>query len=266
VKAALGLLLLGFTLLGCDNFIDGQVFFPQRKHDGQPADFGLASREVNFTTADGLRLNGWYLPAPGAVNLLLFCHGNAGNISHRLDNLRLLHRAGIAVFIFDYRGYGLSRGKPSEAGMYQDAEAAWLWAREQAESQGGRVVIFGRSLGGVAATYLAAGHQPAGLILESTFTNLGAMAKSLMPLPGLEGWLKGRFNSLDRAPSVGCPVLMLHGDRDRTVPYRLGQKLFEALPQPKRFITLPGAGHNDTYVVGGPAYFDRLARFVDEPG
>ncbi|MBU1155444.1 MAG: alpha/beta hydrolase [Proteobacteria bacterium] len=265
MRAALGLLLMGLSLLGCDGFIERQVFYPEREYYAQPADFGLTAQDVWLTTTDGVRLHGWYLPAPGASNLVLFCHGNAGNISHRLENLALLNRAGMAVFIFDYRGFGQSQGKPSEQGMYLDAEAAWQWAQGQAQSQGGRVVIFGRSLGGVAATYLASRQQPAGLILESTFTNLGAMAKSFFPLPGLESWLGGRFNSLGRAPQVSCPVLMLHGDADQVVPYRLGQELYEALPQPKRFITLQGAGHNDTYMVGGTAYFDRLAGFVADP-
>lgn len=265
MKSALGLLLVGMSLLGCDGFIERQVFSPELAHYAAPADFGLSAQEVWLTTSDGVRLHGWHLPAPGAANLLLFCHGNAGNISHRLDNLARLHQAGVAVFIFDYRGYGLSQGKPSEAGLYLDAEAAWDWAQGQAESQGGRVVLFGRSLGGVAATYLAAQQQPAGLILESTFTNLGAMAGSLFPLPGLEGWLKGRFNSLGRAAGVRCPVLMLHGDDDQIVPLRLGQELFEALPRPKKFVTLQGAGHNDTYVVAGSAYFSRLEKFVNNP-
>lgn len=265
MRAALGLLLMGLSLLGCDNFIERQVFFPEREHYAQPADFGLTAQDVGLTTTDGLRLHGWYVPAPGAANLVLFCHGNAGNISHRLENLALMHQAGMAVFIFDYRGFGQSQGKPSEQGMYLDAEAAWAWAREQAAKQGGEVVIFGRSLGGVAAVYMASRQKPAGLVLESTFTNLGAMAKTFFPVPGLEGWLKGRFNSLGRAPRVSCPVLMQHGDADEIVPYRLGRELFEALPQPKKFVTLHGAGHNDTYLVGGAAYFSRLQRFVNNP-
>jgi fermentation-respiration switch protein FrsA (DUF1100 family) len=168
-------------MLGCDGLIESQVFFPERGHYASPSDFGLEFQEVRLTAADGPRLHGWFIPAAGARNLLLFCHGNAGNISHRLDNLARLHAAGVAVFIFDYRGYGKSQGSPSEKGMYLDAEAAWDWAQAQAQArrQGGRVVIFGRSLGGVAALHLATARQPAGLVLESTFTNLGAMAKTI---------------------------------------------------------------------------------------
>jgi len=252
-------------MLGCDGFIESQIFFPEKGHYAQPAAFGLDSQDVALTTSDGLDLHGWHIPSPGAKNLLLFCHGNAGNISHRLDNLARLHQAGVAVFIFDYRGYGLSQGSPSEKGMYLDAEAAWDWAAKQAGQQGGEVVIFGRSLGGVAAVYLASRHRPAGLVLESTFTDLGAMAKTFFPLPGMGKWLGGRFNSLGRAARVKCPVLMLHGDADDIVPYKLGQELYAALPAPKAFVTLPQAGHNDTYLVGGPAYFQLLAAFYADP-
>ena len=252
-------------MLGCDSLIESQIFFPEKDHYAAPGDFGLEAREVALDTRDGPRLHGWFIPAPGARNLMLFCHGNAGNISHRLDNLARLHGAGVAVFIFDYRGYGLSQGSPSEKGMYLDAEAAWDWAQAQAKAQGGRVVIFGRSLGGVAALYLASRQRPAGLILESTFTNLGAMAGTFFPIPGIGKWLGGRFNSLGRAPRVSCPTLMLHGGRDEIVPYGLGRKLYAALPAPKAFVTLERAGHNDTYLVGGPAYFHLLAAFTADP-
>ena len=259
------ILCLGILTLGCDSMIESQIFFPEKGHYAPPSAFGLTAQDVELVTSDGLKLHGWYVPAEGARNLLLFCHGNAGNISHRLDNVARLHAAGVAVFIFDYRGYGLSQGKPSEKGMYLDAEAAWAWAKERAAEQGGRVVIFGRSLGGVAAVYLAARHQPAGMILESTFTDLGAMAKSFFPLPGMGKLLGGRFNSLGRAPRVSCPVLMLHGDADEIVPYRLGRQLYAALPGPKAFVTLRHGGHNDTYLVGGEAYFQLLAAFAADP-
>ncbi|RJX35530.1 MAG: alpha/beta hydrolase [Desulfarculus sp.] len=248
----------------CSSIVESQIFFPEKDLYATPTALGLAYEDVWLTAADGTRLHGWHLPAPGARHLLLFCHGNAGNISHRLDNLARLQQAGLASFIFDYRGYGRSQGSPSEAGMYQDAEAAFDWAQQKAAGQGGRVVVFGRSLGGVAAVYLATVRSPAGLILESTFTNLGDMARSFLPLPGLGGWLGKRFNSLGRAPQVRAPVLVLHGDADEIVPLALGQALFAALPPPKQFVLLQGAGHNDTYLRGGAAYFQRLKEFVDK--
>ncbi|MEW5910954.1 MAG: alpha/beta hydrolase [Thermodesulfobacteriota bacterium] len=263
MKRAL-VLCLGVMMSACASIVDSQIFFPERELQATPQQLGLAYEDVWLTAGDGTRLHGWYLPAPGARHLVLFCHGNAGNISHRLDNLARLRAVGLACFIFDYRGYGRSQGSPSEAGMYLDAEAAFDWAQAQAAGQGGRVVIFGRSLGGVAAVYLATVRRPAGLILESTFTNLGDMAKSFLPLPGLGPWLGKRFNSLARAPRVQAPVLMLHGDRDDIVPLALGRALFAALPEPKQFVLLPGAGHNDTYLQGGEAYFQRLKAFVEQ--
>ena len=258
----LGVILLGVMMSACAGFVESQIFFPEKEYYASPKQFGLVFEDVWLTTSDGTTLHGWYLPAPGSRHLILFCHGNAGNISHRLDNLARLNQAGLAVFIFDYRGYGQSQGSPSEKGMYLDAEAAYDWAAQKAAEQGGKVVIFGRSLGGVAAVYLATERRPAGLILESTFTNLGDMAGTLIPIPGMKKWLGGRFNSLGRAPRVSAPVLMLHGDVDNVVPIALGRELFQALPQPKAFVLLKGAGHNDTYLVAGPEYFQRLSKFV----
>jgi fermentation-respiration switch protein FrsA (DUF1100 family) len=206
-------------------------------------------------------LHGWLIPASSPDYLLLFCHGNAGNISHRLDNVRLLHNRGISVFIFDYRGYGRSQGRISEKGFYLDSEAAYEVARKWAEQSGAKLVVFGRSLGGIAATHLGATKQCDGLILESTFTNMGAMARAHYPLPFAESLLKHRLNAVDRIIEVRIPKLFFHGDRDRIVPIKLGRQLFEAAPNPKEFIVLSGAGHNDTYFVGGPDYFNKIESF-----
>jgi fermentation-respiration switch protein FrsA (DUF1100 family) len=243
--------------------LSGFIFFPERRLVATPRGWGLAHEEVWVEAADGPRLHGWHLPAASGNTLLLFCHGNAGNISHRLDNIERLLAAGMSVYIFDYRGYGLSEGSPSEKGLYLDAEAAQAWAAAKARAQGQRLVVFGRSLGGVAAVHLAARGGCAGAILESTFTNLGAMAGVHYPLPLLPGWLAGRFDSLGRIAGLTCPVLFVHGDRDDVVPYRLGQELYAAAPEPKEFLTIDGAGHNDTYLIGGQAYFDRLRDFCE---
>lgn len=260
---AVAVLAWGMLLTGCDNMLSGFIFYPERRLESRPEGWGLAHEEVWVAAADGVRLHGWHLPAPSGSTLLLFCHGNAGNISHRLDNIERLLRVGISVYIFDYRGYGLSEGSPSEKGLYLDAEAAQAWAAEKASAAGQRLVVFGRSLGGVAAVHLAARGGCAGAILESTFTNLGAMAREHYPLPLLPGWLAGRFDSLGRIGGLRCPVLFVHGDRDDIVPYRLGQELYAAAPGPKEFLTIDGAGHNDTYHVGGQAYFERLRDFCE---
>ena len=257
----LGVLLLGF-ISGCWNwFVESQVFSPDTTIEKTPVDFNLPFEDVWFTSSDSVRLNGWLIPASSPNRLLLFCHGNAGNISHRLDNVRLLYSMGISVFIFDYRGYGLSQGSINEKGFYLDSEAAYEVSREWAEKHGAKLVIFGRSLGGIAATHLGATKRCDGLILESTFTNMGAMASAHFPLPFAETLLKHRLNAAGQIVQVRVPILFFHGDRDKVVPIKLGRKLFEAAPNPKEFVVIPGAGHNDTYFVGGSAYFKKIESF-----
>ena len=254
---------MGLWNAGCDSLLASQIFFPDPVLEGDPSRVGLAFDEQWIETADGARLHAWWIPCPGSPAVLLFCHGNAGNISHRLDNLARLHQAGLSLFIFDYRGYGRSSGRPGEQGLYRDVEAAGTRAAALARQQGARLVVFGRSLGGIAAVHMAARTPVDGLILESTFTHLGDMAASLLPLPGLKGGLAGRFNALAKIPAVSAPKLFFHGDQDNIVPLELGRRLYEAASQPKGWVLLPGAGHNDTYMMGGPAYFQRIRDFVD---
>ena len=262
----IGALLLGVLLLsfisGCwDWLIEKQVFFPDTTIDQTPADLDLPFEDIWFTSNDSVRLHGWLITASSPKYLLLFCHGNAGNISHRLDNVRLLLLKGISVFIFDYRGYGRSEGRIGEKGFYLDSEAAYEVAREWTQKNKAKLVIFGRSLGGIAATYLGATKKCDGLILESTFTNMGAMARAHYPLPFAEGLLKHRLNAVGQIGLVRVPILFFHGDNDRIVPIRLGRELYEAAPNPKEFVVLSGAGHNDTYFIGGKSYFDKIEDF-----
>jgi fermentation-respiration switch protein FrsA (DUF1100 family) len=260
----LGVLLLGF-LSGCwDWFIEKQVFFPDTTIEQTPADLDLPFEDIWFTSNDSVRLHGWLIAASSPKYLLLFCHGNAGNISHRLDNIRLLLPRGISVFIFDYRGYGRSQGRINEKGFYLDSEAAYEVAREWAQENGAKLVVFGRSLGGIAATHLGATKKCDGLILESTFTNMGAMARAHYPLPFAERLLKHRLNAVGQIALVRVPILFFHGDNDRIVPMRLGRELYEAAPNPKEFVVLPGAGHNDTYFIGGQNYFNKIEDFFSK--
>lgn len=248
---------------GWERFVESQIFFPEAQLVQTPGDAGLAYEDLWITTSDGVRLHGWLVPAQGARELILFFHGNAGNISHRVDNLARLNRIGASVLIIDYRGYGRSQGKISEAGMYADAEAAYHKARELAEAGGLRLVIFGRSLGGVAAVHVAADHPCHGLILESTFTTLGDMAAALFPIPGVGRMLKERMASISKIPAVRAPIFFLHGDRDGIVPFDLGRRLYEAARAPKEWMTLSGAGHNDTYMIAGQRYWQAWRKFLD---
>jgi len=255
---------MSLTANALNSFIEKQIFFPDPYLFCTPAEARLAYEDVWFDAADGVRLHGWLVPAPSSPALLLFCHGNAGNISHRVDNIQRLHDRGLSVLIFDYRGYGRSKGRITEVGFYLDAEAAYEVAKDHAISGRLKLVIFGRSLGGVAAVHLAASRSCDGVILESTFTHMAAMAKEHFPLPVPESLLRDKLNALDRIGEVTAPVLFFHGDRDDIVPLRLGQELYDATKAPKEFVTLVGAGHNDTYLIGGPEYFRKFRSFIDE--
>ncbi|MFN7952817.1 MAG: alpha/beta hydrolase [bacterium] len=244
--------------------VESFVFQPTRRLEWTPADLALAYEDVWLRTADGVRIHGWWVPAGRAAPVLLFCHGNAGNIGDRVGNVRLLHDAGISVLIFDYRGYGRSEGKPSEAGVYADAHAAWDWLTAERGVPVARVSLFGRSLGGAVAIELATHVTPHRLIVESTFTSIPDMVP--LALPFVPRALVPRlFDSIGRIGRVSCPVLVLHGTRDELVPFEMGRSLYAEIRSAKRFAPIEGAGHNDTVDVGGAPYIATLRELVSEP-
>ncbi|MBI4389612.1 MAG: alpha/beta hydrolase [Nitrospinae bacterium] len=240
------------------------VFHPYKYPEGfwDPGSYGLRVEDVYFPSEDGVQLHGWYVARPDAAATLLWFHGNAGNLSHRLDNLLELRRLKINVFIFDYRGYGRSEGEPDEEGLYRDSRAAYRVLTGTKNIAPGAIFLFGRSLGGACAIEVALRHPAAGLILESAFTSAGDMAKKMFPLLPIARLMRSRFDSLSKISRVRIPALFLHGDRDDLVPYELGRKLYDAANEPKEFYDIRGAGHNDTYVAGGEAYFETLDRFI----
>ena len=223
---------------------------------------GLPLEDVWFQSADGTKLFGWYVEASATSAVVLWCHGNAGNIINRLENLKLLYRLGLSVFLFDYRGYGRSQGRPSEEGLYQDAFGAHDYLTRTRMIRPERIIIFGRSLGAAVAGELAAQKPAAGLILESAFPSIGAVAK--FHYGGLPvHWLLGAdFTLIDRLPDLSLPKLIIHGDKDDIIPLELGRQVFEAARPPKFFYIIPGADHNNTYQVGGAAYFRRWTEFI----
>ncbi|MBI3457738.1 MAG: alpha/beta hydrolase [Candidatus Rokubacteria bacterium] len=246
---------------GCGSAVERSlIYYPTRRLEATPADYGLAFEDVRVTAEDGVHLHGWYVPGARSV-ALLWSHGNAGNISHRLENLHRLHRRlGVAVLLFDYRGYGQSEGTPSEPGTYRDARAFRAWLRRREATDAKRIVYFGRSLGAAVAAALAVDDPPAALILETPFTSVRAMANAT--LPGAGYLLRTRYDTLARIAEVRVPVLVLHGDADEVVPFRQGRAVFEAAREPKVFFTITGARHNDTYLVGGAAYWEAWERFL----
>jgi fermentation-respiration switch protein FrsA (DUF1100 family) len=236
---------------------------PTRSIEATPTAIGLEFEPVAIITEDKMRLDAWFLPAPSGRGTVLFFHGNAGNISHRLDTLALFNRLGLDTLIFDYRGYGRSEGKPSEAGTYLDAEAAWRYLTVQREIAPRQIVLFGRSLGGAVASHLAARHTPGALILESSFTSIPDVAAELYPyLPAR--WLATiRYNVKADLATVSCPVLVVHSRDDEIIPYTHGRRLYEAAPEPKRFLEIRG-GHNEGFVVSGQTYSQGLGEFLQE--
>lgn len=245
-------------LSGCGTALErGLIFHPSTTLEGTPAALGLAYEDVEVTAEDGVEIHGWLVPGP-RPGTLLYCHGNAGNISHRLQKVEAFHnRLGLSILIFDYRGYGRSKGVPSEAGTYADARAMNAWLRER---DAGPVVYLGASLGAAVATVLATEDPPAALVLEAPFASVQAMASATVPGAG---WLfRTRYDTLGTIGRAAAPVLVLHGDADEVVPHRQGRAVFEAASEPKLFVTIPGAGHNDAHEVGGEAYWGAWAAFL----
>ncbi len=223
---------------------------------------GLPIEDVELHTSDGVMLHGWFIPAPTPLATLLWCHGNAGNMTDRLDKLAELYRRHLSIFIFDYRGYGQSHGVPSEDGLYRDAQAAYAYLIDGRHLDPKRVVLFGRSLGCAVAGDLATQRPAAGLILESPFSSLQEVIRTRYGNWPLEQFFDSNFDLLAKMPRIHMPVLIIHGDRDEVVPLSLGQRVYDAANPPKDFYLIAGAHHDDMSRVGGKRYFERFVEFV----
>ncbi len=254
------------TIVACVYFFqDRLLYMPSGDMLVTPAQAGLAFEDVDFIATDGIRLHGWYIPAQEARATLLFCHGNAGNISHRLESILIFHRLGLNVFIFDYRGYGKSSGRPDEQGTTLDAEAAWQWLEQEKRLDPAQLIIFGRSLGGAIAAELAR-TQPAGaLILESSFTSYAAIGRAHYPWLPVGRIAKYRYATIEKVRSLAMPVLIVHSPEDEIVPFSHGRELFAACPEPKYFLEI-GGGHNDGFLLSEHRYVEGLERFFRDAG
>lgn len=237
------------------------VYFPAKALDATPAAIGLAYQDVHLESAGGTTVHGWYLPGPDDAATLLFFHGNAGNISHRLDSLRFFNTLGLNVFIIDYSGFGQSGGRPGEHRTYDDARLAWHYLTDSRGVAPERIILFGRSLGAGVATWLATQTKPAGLILESSFTSLPALASSHYPLFPVRWLARIRYDNAARLPLVGCPVLIAHSPDDELVPFAHGQALFALAREPKQFLEMRG-DHNSGFLLSGHSYHQGFASFI----
>jgi len=231
------------------------LYFPEPRHEATPAAVGLVYEEVAFQATDGTQLNGWLVPGRPDAPVVLFCMGNAGNISHRLETLQLLHNLGVAVFILNYRGYGLSEGKASEQGTYHDVAGALEFLHKRGWPPA-RTVIFGRSLGAAIGLEAALNSFPAGLIMESAFTSIAAMGRHHYPLiQRLLGWLIGaKYDNLMKIAALESPLLLIHGKGDSICPPRMAEELYARAPLEKQMLWIADADHNNGFIVGGDAY------------
>lgn len=237
------------------------IFFPSPYPEGDWSPWGLAIEEALFEAADGTKLHGWYLEHPAPRAVVLFCHGNAGNITHRADILEKLHAiTGVSVLVFDYRGYGRSEGAPDEAGVLADARAARRWLAQRTGVQQQDVILLGRSLGGAIAVILGAEDGARAVILDSTFTSVPDMASIAFPLFPVKPFIRTQLSALERIRDYHGPVLISHGDTDRIVPIEMGRRLFEAANPPKEFLLLDRCDHNDSRP---DSYYERLVRFLE---
>jgi len=239
------------------------VYYPEGTLSADPSTIGLQFESVYFETADGVKLSGWFIPGDNARGVVLFCHGNAGNISHRLDSIQIFHRLGLDVFIFDYRGYGQSEGRPTEQGTYEDAKAAWRYLIETRQLNPSQIIVFGRSLGGAVASWIAQSQTPGALILESTFTSLGDVAATLYPYLPVRLLLRFEYNTAEYLGRVDCPVLIVHSRDDEIMPFGHGRQLFEMAREPKKFLEISGT-HNEGFITSDRQYEEGLNAFILE--
>jgi len=259
IIAGVYIIFTGFLFI----FQSHYVYYPERVLLADPGSIGLDFESVDFETADGVKLCGWYIPSKTARAVVLFCHGNAGNISHRLESIQIFHRLGLDVFIFDYRGYGQSEGKPTEHGTYQDAEAAWRYLVETHQVNPSQVVFFGRSLGGAVASWLAQSHRPRALILESTFTSVPDIAATLYPYLPVRFLSRFQYGTAEYLGRIECPVLIVHSRDDEIMPFSHGRQLFEMAREPKEFLEISGT-HNEGFITSGKHYEQGLDAFILE--
>ena len=234
---------------------------PGRAVDITPEAVGLDYEDIPLSTQDGETLRGWFVPHPSADATLLFCHGNAGNISHRLDSIRLFHELGLNVLIIDYRGYGLGSGTTTEQGTYRDADAAWHYLVEDRGILPESIVLFGRSLGAAVIADLAVRTRPGAVILESAFTSVPDMAARIYPWLPVRWLASYRYDNADKIRKIAAPVLVIHSRGDEIIPFEQGERLYAQASEPKQMLELQG-GHNDGFHVSRERYRPAVGGFI----
>ena len=246
--------------------LQGKMVFladlPGRALTAMPSDIGLEYEDVSLVTSDDERLHGWYVPAAKSRGVVLFFHGNAGNISHRLDSIGIFHQLGLDILIIDYRGYGRSTGKASEKGTYMDAQAAWSYLVNERGIAANRIMVFGRSLGGAIGAWLGTRHTPGAVIIESSFTSGVDMAHRLYPFLPARLITRLRYPVEEYASRLKCPVLVVHSRDDEIIPFDMGRSIYAAVKQRKSFLELSG-DHNNGIFISRQDYIAGLDGFIE---
>ena len=260
-----GLAVVGYVLAAAYLYFFQEkfVYRPSARIEATPASVGMYYEEVALVASDGVRLNGWYLPLTDARGTVLFCHGNAGNISDLLGVAKDAHRLGLGILLFDYRGYGESEGTLSEEGTYRDAAAAWDYLVSEAGVPPERIVVIGRSLGGPIAAWLARDKTPAALFLEATFTSIPELGRELYPIFPVGLLARYEYPTLEYLKQAQCPVLVSHSRDDMFIVFAHGQRLYEAARQPKAFTELRG-GHGSAFSEDAATYEAGVEAFLTE--
>ncbi len=237
------------------------LYHPDREIPETPKNLGITFEEVNFKTADGQLLNGWFIPAKDAKVTILYCHGNAGNICDRLHKVEFFHNMGANFFLYDYRGYGKSTGKPSEKGLYKDARAAYDYLVSRNDVDKNKIVVYGKSLGGPVAADLCLNRKASALILEGSFASVTLRAQQIYPFLPMKFFITQKYDTMAKVKDLRIPKLIAHGRQDEVISFSHGEILFAAAAEPKEFLPFEGSHNDDAYVISS-AYKEELLKFL----
>lgn len=250
-------------IIGYVKYIESQgIFFPVREIEFSPDFMNLSFEDVYIKTEDNIKINSWFIPSSNAKYTILFCHGNAGNLTDRLDKINLLYGLGLNIFIIDYRGFGRSQGRPSENGLYLDAKAAYAYLVNHRNISPEQIILYGESLGTAVVINLASEVKIRALMVEGAFSRGKDMAKKIYPfLPSF--LFSNKFDSLTKIKKVEAPKLFIHSRNDEIVSFSLAKKLYDTAPEPKHFVEITG-GHNTAFLDSKERYISSIASFIGQ--
>ena len=237
------------------------IYYPVKRIERSPEYLGFDYQEICYLTKDKIAISAWYIPVSNSKLTVLFCHGNAGNISHRLDSIKIFNQLGLNTFIFDYRGYGKSQGRPTEKGTYLDAEGALTYLTEKKKLSPDKLIIFGRSLGASVAAWLAQKYAIKSIIIESTFTSIADLGAELYPILPVKLLCRFKYHTREYVKNIHSPLLIIHSLDDEIIPFHHSQHILKAANLPKKLLQLNGS-HNEAFLLSSKKYFEGLKEFI----